>query len=369
MRVLLFGTYDVRSHPRVAVLGQGLRRHGLDVRSLNAPLGIGTAGRVAALQDVRRLPAFAATLLARWRTLAAGALRLRLRRQVPDVVLVGYLGHFDVLLARALFPRTPIVLDHLISAAGTAVDRGERGAVKQRLLRSLDAAALAAADLVVVDTEEHLAALPARARGKGLVVLVGAPDAWYAEPRPRADGPLRVVFFGLFTPLQGAPVVGAALALLAGDEVEATLVGSGQDLEATRRAATGARVAWRDWVDADELPALVADHDVCLGIFGTGEKALRVVPNKVFQGAAAGCAVVTSATPPQQRVLGEAALLVPPGDPGALAEALRALHLDRERLAAYQEAGRRLAETAFRPEAVVAPLARALQERWQDGRR
>ena len=45
---------------------------------------------------------------------------------------------------------------------------------------------------------------------------------------------------------------------------------------------------------AADLPALVAGHDVCLGIFGTGDKALRVVPNKVFQGAAAGCAIVTS---------------------------------------------------------------------------
>ena len=74
---------------------------------------------------------------------------------------------------------------------------------------------------------------------------------------------------------------------------------------------------------AANLPALVAGHDVCLGIFGTGDKALRVVPNKVFQGAAAGCAIVTSDTAPQRRALGDAAVLVPPGDPEALAAALR----------------------------------------------
>ena len=54
-----------------------------------------------------------------------------------------------------------------------------------------------------------------------------------------------------------------------------------------------------------------------------------MVPNKVFQGAAAGCAVVTSDTAPQRRVLGDAAVLVPPGDPAALAEALRSLAADR----------------------------------------
>ena len=72
---------------------------------------------------------------------------------------------------------------------------------------------------------------------------------------------------------------------------------------------------------------------MCLGIFGTGDKAQRVVPNKVFQGAAAGCAIVTSDTAPQRRALGEAAVLVPPGDPGELAGALRQLAADRAALA------------------------------------
>ena len=86
------------------------------------------------------------------------------------------------------------------------------------------------------------------------------------------------------------------------------------------RAAGGDGVDWLDWVAPADLPALVADHDVCLGIFGRGDKALRVVPNKVFQGAASGCAVVTSDTAPQRRALGDCAVLVPPGDPEALAD-------------------------------------------------
>ena len=78
----------------------------------------------------------------------------------PDAVVVGYLGHFDVLLARRLFPHVPVVLDHLVGASDTATDRGVGGGARQRLLRRLDDAALAAADVVVVDTDEHRAALP-----------------------------------------------------------------------------------------------------------------------------------------------------------------------------------------------------------------
>ena len=150
-----------------------------------------------------------------------------------------------------------------------------------------------------------------------------------------------MVFYGLYTPLQGAPVIGAALSRIAGAPIEVTMIGGGQD-KAAAKAAAGASdaVRWLDWVPAAELPALVAGHDVCLGIFGTGDKALRVVPNKVFQGAAAGCAIVTSDTAPQRRALGGAAVLVPPGDPDALAAALLRLAGDRGELARLRRGGR-----------------------------
>lgn len=53
VRILAFGTYDVTTHPRVSVLLTGLARRGHRVVELNRPLGIGTAGRVAALKTPR----------------------------------------------------------------------------------------------------------------------------------------------------------------------------------------------------------------------------------------------------------------------------------------------------------------------------
>jgi glycosyltransferase involved in cell wall biosynthesis len=105
---------------------------------------------------------------------------------------------------------------------------------------------------------------------------------------------------------------------------------------------------------------MVAGHDVCLGIFGTGDKARRVVPNKVFQGAAAGCAIVTSGTAPQLRVLGEAAVLVPPGNADALATALLDLARDRTRVLELRAAAQALAEKCFAPSQVVAPLIKRI---------
>ena len=362
MRLLFFGTYDAAAHPRVSVLRDGLRDHGATVAECNAPLGLSTAARVSMLRRPWTLPLLAWRLVTCWSVLAVRSRRWRRTGSWPDAVVVGYLGHFDVLLARRLFPHLPVVLDHLVGASDTAADRGVAGGLRQRLLRRLDAAALGAADVVLVDTDEHRDALPGTHRRRALVVPVGAPQAWYADPRPAADPgqPLRAVFFGLFTPLQGAPVIGAALAALADDEdhpVEITMIGSGQDLDETRAlAARNPRVHWLEWVDAADLPAMVAAHDLCLGIFGTGPKATRVVPNKVFQGAAAGCALVTSDTAPQRRVLGDAAVLVPAGDPAALAAELRDLAAHRSRLAAARAAAAVLARTSCTPAAVTAPV-------------
>lgn len=361
-RVVMFGTYDADVHPRVAVLRDGLRDAGMDVVECNVPIGISTADRVRLLEQPWRAVGTAVRLVWVWLRLALAALRVR----DADAVVVGYLGHVDVQLARLLFRRTPIVLDHLLFLTDTARDRALGGGWRDRVLGVVDRAAMRAADVLVLDTHEHLELVPTDLRDRAVVVAVGAPEHWFHRPTPpdgEPDGaaptePLEVVFFGLFTPLQGAPVIGDAIRLLADrDDVRFTMVGSGQQWQETRdRAGDDARCRWVPWVAPDELPALVAAHDVCLGIFGDGPKSLRVVPNKVYQGAAAGCAVVTSDSAPQRRALGDAGVLVPPEDADALAAALRALADDRARLHELRTAAHALAREQYRPVRVVRPL-------------
>ncbi len=362
MRIVGFGTYDRRKHPRAGILLDGLGELGATVTELNAPLGFSTAERVEMLGKPWLAYRFAARILRRWAELTRARLSVRGR---VDAVVVGYLGHFDVVVARLLFPRTPIALDLLIFAADTARDRGVRSGLKLRLLDTLDRIAVACSTVVVLDTDEHRELLPPSQRHKAIVAPVGAPADWFAAPSPddgELNAPLRVVFYGLFTPLQGAPTIGRALALLpAGSPVHVTMVGGGQDLDETVAAAgSDASVTWIDWMEPEELTALVASQDVCLGIFGTTSKALRVTPNKVYQGAAAGCAIVTSDTAPQRRALGAAAVYVEPGNPEALAGALAELAGDRGEVSRLRQAAHERAEAAFRPAAVAHPLLEAL---------
>lgn len=359
--IVAFGTYDAKRHPRVGILIDGLRAHGHEVVEVNEPLGLTTAERVRMLRQPWRLPLLAARLGSRWTRLIRAARAVRASSEPAPDVLVGYMGHFDVLLARRLFPESRIVLDHLIFAGDTAKDRGTRG-LRARLLGGLDRRAIAAADIVVVDTGEHEAMLPSGTRS--VVVPVGARDEWFFPSAPaRPVGPLSVVFFGLFTPLQGAPVIARGLreALDAGADIRATIVGTGQDWDEARSAlGDDPRVTWLDWVDPAELPQLVASHDVCLGIFGDSGKALRVVPNKVYEGAAAGCAIVTSDTRPQREALGEAGVFIPPGDASALAQVLSDWADHPERVASARRLGGEVAQR-YRAEHVVVPLVSSLQ--------
>jgi glycosyltransferase involved in cell wall biosynthesis len=277
--------------------------------------------------------------------------------QRPDAVLVGYLGQLDVLLARLCFRRTPVMLDQLTFAGDTAEDRRLPRPVRW-LLGALDRIALSACSVAILDTVESRDLISPNNPVATLVIDVGAETRWFSANRAPSTTELGVIFFGLFTPLHGAEAIGSALDLLRDeDNLRFTIVGRGQDFdEAYGLGRSNSHVRWLDWVEPSQLPELVAAHQVCLGIFGTTPKSLRVVPTKVFQGAAAGCVLVTSDTPPQRRALGDAAVFVPPGDPDALADALRTLATDPTLVARKRADASALARARFQPGSVVKPL-------------
>ena len=119
MRVLFFGTYDAEAMTRVRVLQEGLAALGDQVEECNVPLALDNAWRVRILERPWLLPVLGYRLCTAWARLLA---RARGTGEA-DAIVVGYLGHFDVHLARMLWRRQPVVLDHLVSGADTALDR------------------------------------------------------------------------------------------------------------------------------------------------------------------------------------------------------------------------------------------------------
>ncbi|MGW0661413.1 glycosyltransferase family 4 protein [Streptodolium elevatio] len=372
MRVMVFGTYDTTVHPRVGILVEGLQRQGVDVVVCNAALD---QEDLSSARPPRNRQGGSRTKARVRHAAKLGQLAARARRlPKPDAVLCGYRGRVDIQIARRLFPHVPLVLDHLESVDDVADRTGRAPRAGLRFAMRIEASAIRAADLVLVDTEEHRRMLAPADRQRAVVVPIGAAPHWFdagrdvgadLEPAPEpasTEHPLRIVAYGLYSPVQGAPVIGAALRQLDGYPLAVTMVGRGLQLQRTRDlVGQDPRVRWHAWVPGSELPRLVARHDVCLGVFGTGAKALRVVPNKVFQGAAAGCAVVTSDTAPQHRLLGGAARFVPAGNPDALADTLRRLAGHPAEVARLRGAAVELARERFTPQSVVEPLVERLE--------
>src|SRR5262249_44813063 len=195
-------------------------------------------------------------------------------------------------------------------------------------------------------------------RERCAVVPVGFDDTVF-QPRPEPTGPFEVAFFGSFLPLHGVETIVGAAERMRDDGVRFLLVGSGQTFDVVRQArARGVPIEVAPRLDPAALAARLERAHVLLGIFGTTEKAARVVPNKVYQGLALGRALVTADTGAMREFFepGVHFYPVPAGDAAALVVALRRLRGDaplRQRLA---RAGAAHVHASFRPEHVAARL-------------
>jgi glycosyltransferase involved in cell wall biosynthesis len=263
-----------------------------------------------------------------------------------DAVVVGYPGHADLPAARRAARGAPVVFSPLVSLVDTLVgDRGRfaRRSPAARALRAVDRLALRAADLVVADTEAHaafLADLAGIPRERVAVAYVGAEERLFEPPWVPSEPPL---FVGKLIPLHGIETI--LEAARRAPDLHLRVAGSGQ----LDRLLEGRpeNVEWIRWIPYRQLPCALRAAACALGIFGTSEKASRVIPNKAFQALACGTPLVTADTPAARELLvdGASALLVPAGDPDALSDSLRRLTTDRELagriasggLAAYRE--------------------------------
>jgi glycosyltransferase involved in cell wall biosynthesis len=297
--------------------------------------------------------------------LAEARLLLGSRRTPFDALIVGYPGHFDMAAARRIARGRPVIFNPLVSLHETLVEDRRRFAVNSaqaRFLRRIDRRALQRADLVVADTEQnarHLAELGALTDERLAVCFVGAEERFFRPGWQPAEN-FHALFVGKLIPLHGLETILAAAALA--PEIPFRVVGSGQlDGLLLDRPPN---VEWLEWVDYEHLPEEVQRAGCALGFFGTSAKAGRVIPNKAFQALACGTPLITADTPAARELLhdGESALLVPPGDPDALAAAVRRLAGEPE-LAQSIGAGGLAAYRARASEDVLGERWRGLVER------
>lgn len=350
--MLYFGTYD-RSYPRNAQVISCLRRAGVEVQERHRDVWGRSRHNYA--PGIRQLARLARAELALGRR----------RGDTAEALLVGYPGHPDLPSARRVAAGRPIVLNPLVSLHDTLVADRRRfraGGLPARVLRRVDAHAFRAADLVVADTDAHAAFFrrelglePERVES----CFVGAEERLF-RPRPQAPSAFHVLFVGKLIPLHGVETILAAARLV--PEIRFRIVGSGQLERLLERLPPN--VERVPWVDYPRLPAELHAAGCALGVFGTSAKSARVIPNKAYQALACATPLVTADTPAARELLahGVDALLVPAGDPPALADAVRSLADDAALAERLGRAGRSTYE-ARASERVLGARWRGLLER------
>ena len=343
--VMFWGTYDT-GKPRNRILQQALRENGIRVFECHCQIW-------SAVEDKSQLGCSLALIIRLVSWIAAYPMLIWrfMRSPKPDLVLIGYLGLVDILV---IFPfarlrRIPIVWDNYISLYDTVIEDRKFLSRKHPISWVLFLAEWLGtrwADLVLVDTNanaEHLASTYCIDRKKFRRVFVGAETTTFYPAAPghhREDGcqAFTVLYYGQFIPLHGIRTIIAAMKLCESKSIQWRLIGDGQDGPMARELLSASGVThftWTAWVPYPELIHEIRAADVCLGIFGKSGKALRVIPNKVYQAVAAGKPVVTADTPAIREFLSpsDCVLLIPPGDPDALAAAIVELSINRARLA------------------------------------
>jgi len=309
MRALYYGTYDPE-HPRNVNAIAALRDAGVEVVERQATVrrtGVRGAMNVFAAESRLLVP----------------------RHRDFDVLIVGYPGHFDVPRARRLAGTKPLIFDAVLSLEDEliAVRRRFRPrSTAATMLRAVDLRALRLPDLVVCGTDTEGRFLQTLGARRVASVFLGANEELYRHPWSPTY-PFTAVHFA--SPHATDPSIDVVRA--AADLVDVPV-----------------RVVVPGEIAPDDLGIAVAHAGIVLASFRDS----RAIPPPVFDALATGAPVITADTEAARELLrdGESALLVPPNDPAALAEAIRRLTEDEELRRAVAERGRALfLERASRP--------------------
>ena len=261
------------------------------------------------------------------------------KKDDADVIVVGFYGQPLVPFVR-LSSRKPILFDVYASTYGTMVDdrlQAKAGSVKAKVFWLADRLAMLSANRLILESNHHIATYGETYRidaSKFTRVFLPSDDSVMRprEPRPK-DGRFRLHFHGEYAPFHGVDVILRAAKLLEREDVDFQIIGTGITYARDRKLATelGLRnVQFIDRVRYDELADYMSRADACLGFFGDNKRAGRLLANKLVEAIAVGKPLITRRNPAVQELLcdGESALLVEPGSPRALADAILKLKAD-----------------------------------------
>jgi glycosyltransferase involved in cell wall biosynthesis len=150
-----------------------------------------------------------------------------------------------------------------------------------------------------------------------------------------------------------------------GYRLKVVICGVGEKLNALKQLASGhANIVFPGWVDWKQIWALMCMADVGLAPYIGGVGFERNIPNKVIEYLAAGLPIVSSLGGDVKELLErhKCGVTYRCGDSAALAELLKEVLGDRQRLVAMSGNAKRLFETTYGAEKVYGEMIEYLRE-------
>lgn len=220
------------------------------------------------------------------------------RKPKPDLVWVPVARQRDIAAACRWAHRRgiPVVFDPMISAWDKKVLEQKKWRAEDRRAKRLlerERKLMAMPDLVCWDTschvdfcEEYLK-VP---REKLRVLLTGTDEKVF---KPLSDDlatldpsakKFKILYHGAYLPLHGTETIVEAARITQGTGIEWDFLGWGAYKASTEAKAAGiTNIKFLDKVSYEDVPKVICDHDIVLGVFGSTAKAGRVIGNKVYE--------------------------------------------------------------------------------------
>lgn len=172
-------------------------------------------------------------------------------------------------------------------------------------------------------------------------VFVGAREDLYypREKRKNNKEQFNVGYWGSYIPLHGVEYIINAFKLLDDQkDISFWLAGKGQTYKINRELAVKLNIKNIKFIPkiflgrkTKELPELISNFDIGLGIFGNTKKTMLVIPNKIFEGIAMKIPMITCETPAIKELFtnNENIILCKQANSESLAEAILRLKNDK----------------------------------------
>lgn len=336
LNILFWGTYDL-GKPRLRILMRGLKENQTQITECHYDVWSAVEDK-SQIKSIRAKLYYIIKLLISYLFLVAKFLV----KKKPDLIFIGYLGHFDIIIIYpfAQLKGIPIIWDPFISLYDTIVnDRSllSKKSILAKLLHYIESISCSCADLIILDTNSHANYFKEQYNinpNKLCSVFVGVEPELFnkKETTKHANNKIKnVLFYGQFIPLHGIETIVEAAKILENENIQFTLIGTGQKAGYIDKKINSLKlknIKRIEWVNYDKLTDVINESDICLGIFGNSEKASRVIPNKVFQILATGKPLITMDSPAIRELIPKnlsKITLIQPANPEELSLAIKSM--------------------------------------------